>query len=162
MTSRKLYALALLAWWVMFLPPRPSTVAAANADTLIVVVGLTFPGTDISYADLKSAFRAQPVTVGGLRVIPVNHPRDSALRVDFDRVVLGLEPSAVGPFWVDMRIRDQGKSPTTAPTAEFAVRIAAALSGAITYSVKSAPAVKVKVLTVGGKAAGQSGYALQR
>lgn len=130
---------------------------------LLIVTGMAFPANDISFSALKSSFRGQRVEVAGKALVPVNHPLESPLRVAFDRAVLGLEPAAVGPFWVDMRIRDQGRPPTTASTPELAVRIAAALAGAITYTTPSAIPGKlpVKVLTIDGKSAGQPGYPLK-
>jgi hypothetical protein len=157
MNSRKFAVVALLLWALACLrlsPPR----AAALAEPILVVAGLTFPGTDISFANLKSTYRGQAISIAGKRVIPINHPLDAPLRIAFDRSVLGLEPAAVGRFWVDMRIRDEGRPPTTASSPAIAQRIAASLSGAITYSDSSLLNSKLKVLTVDGKAAGQAGY----
>jgi hypothetical protein len=156
----RLPMLALLIWSVAWLPLH-SSVATAAEEPLIVVAGPTFVGSDISFADLKSAFRGQVVQVGGVKLIPVNSPLGAPVRVSFDRIVLGLDPAAVGRFWVDMRIRDQGKPPTTASSPDLALRIAGALKGALTYTTKSKlPAGNFKVLTIDGKAAGQAGYAL--
>lgn len=161
MTSRKLCVLAGLFASLVFMPWK--SVGAAATEPLLIVVGPKFPGTDLPYASLKSAFRGQRVTVTGKVLVPINHPADSPLRVTFDKMILGLKPDAVARFWVDMRIRDQGKPPTTASTPELALRIAGALDGAITYTTKSALPAKsaLKVLSVDGTAAGQPAYALQ-
>lgn len=82
------------------------------------------------------------------------------MRIEFDRAVLGLEPSAVGRYWVDRRIRDEGVPPKSIPTDELAVRVVAAVPAALTYARKSLLNPKVKVLTIDGKAAGEAGYAL--
>jgi hypothetical protein len=160
MTTRKLSAFALL-WCSLWALSSPAAKAAAVVDPLLVVVALTFPGSNISYANLKGVFRGQPVALQGQRLLPINHPLKSPLRVDFDRMVLGLEPAAVGSFWIDMRIRDQGRPPTTASSSELAVQMVAALPGALTYATKTALTAKVKVLTVDEKAAGKPAYALQ-
>jgi hypothetical protein len=160
MTPRKIAVLAILLWALACLRLSPPLVGAA-AEPLLVVAGLTFPGTDISFANLKSTFRGQAISVGGKHVIPINHPLDAPLRISFDRSVLGLEPAAVGRFWVDMRIRDEGKPPTMAASPALAQRIAATLPGAITYADKALLNAKLKVLTVDGKAAGSAGYALK-
>jgi len=157
MTSRKFAVLALLLWVLACLRLSPP-LAAAAAEPLLVVAGLTFPSNDITFASLKSTFRGQAISIGGKHVIPINHPLDAPLRIAFDRGVLGLEPNAVGRFWVDMRIRDEGKPPTTASSPAIAMRIAASLAGALTYSEKALLNAKLKVLTVDGKAAGQAGY----
>ena len=161
MTFRKFAVLSLALWSLALLRISPSPATAA-AEPLLVVAGLTFPAADITFANLKSAFRGQAITIGGKHVIPINHPLDAPMRIAFDHMVLGLEPAAVGRFWVDMRIRDEGKPPTTASSSELAQRIAASLPGAVTYAEKSLLNAKLKVLTVDGKAAGQAGYALHR
>jgi hypothetical protein len=160
MTSRKFAALAILLWALACLRLSPP-IAGAAAEPLLVVAGLSFPGTDITFANLKSTFRGQSISIGGKHIIPINHPLDAPLRIAFDRAVLGLEPAAVGRFWVDMRIRDEGKPPTLASSPELALRIAASLPGALTYGDKTMLNAKVKVLTVDGKAAGQPGYAIK-
>ena len=160
MTFRKLSVRMSLLCALAFVVSEAVS-AAEPAEALIIVAGTAFPASDISFAALKSAFRGQRITVGGKTIVPINHPLDSRTRVAFDRVALGLTPEAVGPFWVDMRIRDQGRPPTTASTPELAIRIASALAGAVTYASPSAPRKwPVKVLTVEGRAAGQPGYPL--
>jgi len=160
MTSRKLAVFAILLWALACLRLSPP-LASAAPEPILIVAGLTFPGTDITFANLKSTFRGQSISIGGKHIIPINHPLEAPLRIAFDRGVLGLEPAAVGRFWVDMRIRDEGKPPTTASSPELAQRIAASLPGAITYSAKALLNAKLKVLTVDGKAAGTPGYAIK-
>jgi hypothetical protein len=137
---------------------RPSALTAR--DPLVVVAGIGFPANDISLAALKTAFRGQTAQVGGKRVIPINHAVGTEMRIEFDRVVLDLEPSAVGRYWVDRRIRDEGLPPKSIPTAELAVRVVAAVPAAVTYARRNMLNPKVKVLTVDGKSAGDKDYAL--
>lgn len=131
-------------------------------EALIIVAGPTFPANDISFASLKSAFRGQRISIGGKVVIPINHPLETPQRVRFDRVALGLEPQAVGGFWIDQRIRDQGRPPTTASTPELALKIVGVLAGAITYATRAQLGTRaLKVLTIDAVPAGQRGYALE-
>jgi hypothetical protein len=145
---------------LLALRPFDTGRAVAAPSNLLVIVGAEFPATDIPLATLKDAFRGRATSLRGRRLIPVNHAVGSPERVAFDRAVLGLEPAAVGRFWVDARIRDEGKPPTTAPTPALAVRIAAALPNAITYTSEKTLTSKVKVLTVNGTSATQPGYPL--
>jgi len=158
--ARCLVACLLLSIMAWHGPPR---VTHASSGPLLVVVGPSFPGTDIGLGELKTSFRGRVVFVRGTRLIPLNHALGSALRVAFDRVALGLEPAAVGRFWIDQRIRDGGKPPTTAPTLDLALRAVATLPGAITYATRSdvQQHQRLKVLTVDGKAADDPGYALR-
>jgi len=163
MTFRKL---SVLAWMLgsLALVPLEAVRATEPQDALLMVAGTSFSGDDISFASVKSAFRGQRIRIDGQSVIPINHPLNSPGRVSFDRITLGLEPTEVGRFWIDMRIRDQGRPPTIASTPELALRIVEALKGAITYAVPS-PALarlRIKILTVEGKSAGQPGYPLTR
>jgi hypothetical protein len=151
-------ALTLLVL-VLLVRPAPAQLSAAP-EPLLVVAGLTFPGAEISLQDLKSAFRGHLVSVSGTRLIPINHALESPLRVAFDKLVLGLKPAEVGRFWIDQRIRDTGKPPTTAPTVDLALRAAATLRGAITYARRSQLLPRLKVLRVDGKAAAEAGYPL--
>lgn len=143
---------------VRFDPPA----ALAEPDPLIVVVAHSFAANDISFAGLKTAFRGQIAHAGGKQIVPINHAVGTAMRVEFDQLVLGLDPAAVGRFWVDRRIRGEGSAPKTVPTPELAVRVVAAIPTAVTYARKALLNPKVKALTIDGKAAGQPGYALAR
>lgn len=134
--------------------------ALPKSEPLVVVAAVGFPANDISLAALKLAFRGQIAQVNGKRVIPINHAVGTEMRIEFDRVVLDLEPSAVGRYWVDRRIRDEGVPPKSIPTAELAVRVVAAVPAAITYARKSLLNPKVKALSIDGKSAGEPGYAL--
>lgn len=134
--------------------------AFAETEPLLVVASLAFPGSDITLSDLKTAFRGQRAISGGKVIVPINHNAGTPLRVEFDMVVLGLDQAAVGRYWVDRRIRDEGSPPKSVPSAELAVRVVAAIPTAITYARRALLTPKVKVLTVDGKTAERPGYAL--
>ena len=157
MRTYLLVACSLLG--LVALPATPSGVRAQR-DPIAVIVSPSMPTSNISLAELRSCFRGQRVTVGGVGLIPFNLPVGHDLRVAFDRAVLGLEPNQVGRFWVDMRIRDQGRAPRIAPSESLALRVASALKGAITYTRVGALPSSVKVLTVDGLAPGTRGYPL--
>lgn len=142
-------------------PAWTPRVSAAEDEPLLVIVGTTFPVKDISFATLKEAFRGRVANLDGKRLVPVNHPLDSAPRIAFDRRVLRLRPDDVGRFWVDVKIRDDGKPPTTAGTSELALRIVASLPNAISYTTRAMLSPKVKVLTLDGKSATDAGYGLK-
>jgi len=161
MGSCRQWGLVILWLWLLTLPVRMTHADVSAGEPLVIVAGRAFPGTDISFVDLKSAFGGQPIKVGGTALIPINQPLGAPARVVFDRATLGLEPDAVGRFWVDMRIRDQGKPPVTATTTDLAVRVVAALPGAISYATSSSVLPTVKVLTVDGKSVGQHGYVFE-
>lgn len=156
---RVVFAVAIAVAWSSgtAFPPRA---AHAARHPLLVIAGRRYPEDSITLANLKTAFRGRRVNVGGRRMVPVNHPIGSRLRVAFDRTVLGLGPAAIGRYWIDRRIRDDGRPPKATPTAELAVRVVAALPNAITYGDQALCTAAVKVLRVDGKAAGTPGYPL--
>ena len=152
-------ALALLAgMWL----PGPSRANPGAQRPLVVIVGTSAGMSDISLALLRRTFQGEPAhTKTGKRLVPLNHQLGSKERVFFDRVVLGLEPSQVGQFWIDRRIRDQGVPPRTLPSPDFAVRVVVSYPGAITYVNAHAMPSSVQVLRVDGKLPGEAGYLLQ-
>jgi hypothetical protein len=137
----------------------PIHVGAAGKP-LIVVVAAASTVKDISMGELRRAFLGEAVTVGGKRLIPINHPLATPARDQFDKIVLGLKPDEVGRFWVDRSIRAQSPPPKTVQSPELAVRIAMSLPGAITYTTPDNLNDKLRAVTIDGKAVGQSGYPL--
>lgn len=143
------------------LSPAQTQVHAQAAQALVVIVGSTTGIKDISLALLRRAFQGEPAELAsGKRLVPFNLSNGTPERTRFDRAVLGLEPQEVGRFWINRRIRDEGAPPRTLTSPELAVKVVASLPGAITYVSASAVTSNVRVITVDGKAAAQSGYAL--
>lgn len=161
MRTRAILILAAV-FLALAVAPLKSSRAKAAGEPLLVIVGLSFPSNDIQLAELKSAYTGRATYRSGTRLIPLNYAVGSDQRVAFDRAILGLEPADVGRFWVDRRIRDEGNPPKVVPTPDLAVRVAAALPGALTYGTNVNVTPKVKVLTIDGVAAGQRGYPLNR
>lgn len=154
---------ATITFFVLLFGAGRPLIPHANAATepLLVIVAAAFPANDVSFATLKETFRGRPATLAGQRLVPVNHPADVEPRVSFDQVVLKLRPAEVGRYWVDAKIRDVGRPPTTAGNSDLAVRIVASLPNAISYATRAMITPKVKALTVDGKASNDSGYALK-
>lgn len=159
MFTRSCITMAVIVTLLAMLPLSKRVSAAG--EPLLVIAATNFPASDISLATLKDAFGGRSATVSGKRIIPINHPLDSPARVGFDRVILGLDPKAVGRFWVDKRIRAEGTPPTMASTAELAVRIVASLANSVSYAPKAMLNSKVKALTVGGKSASDPDYPIK-
>jgi hypothetical protein len=131
---------------------------AANRS-LVVIVGVDTPLHAISTELLRRTFEGEPSEyASGKRLVPINQALNSPERVQFDRAVLSLEPDAVGPFWVDRRIRDQSGAPKAVKTSELAVRVAMSLVGVITYVMSDELNDRVRALTIDGKKPGEPGY----
>lgn len=158
---RFVHVLAPLVLLLGALLPIHSGVRAAPKQPLLVVVGTSTGITDISLALLRRAFQGEvAVASNGKRLVPLNLPVGAPERTLFDRAVLGLEPSDVGRFWINRRIRDEGLPPRTVPSPELGVRVVAAYPGAITYVHPQKVNASVRVLRVDGKLPGDPGYLL--
>jgi len=124
-------------------------------------MGASSPVSNVSSAVLRRAFLGEAADMGGGKhFIAVNHPPSSAVRVSFDKLVLGLSAERVGAFWIDRKIRAESSAPRAVPSPELAARIVASLPGAVTYATPALVTPHVKVLTVEGKAPGSPGYPL--
>jgi hypothetical protein len=157
--SRIFYAMGLLLGAALLVPVSP---VRAIGKPLLVVMSTSVRVSDISTSTLRRVFQGLPTEFqGGKRFIPVNHPTGTPARIQFDRAVLGLEPSQVGAFWIDRRIRDESPPPRTVPSADLALRVAASLPGAIAYIAPELLTAAVKVLTIDGRSAGQPEYLLR-
>jgi hypothetical protein len=154
---------ALLIALGVALGTAPSTKPVrAVAAPLVVIVNPKVPLKDISSGLLRSAFLGEIAEYApGKRFIPFNHVPAAPARMAIDRALLGLQPSEVGRFWVDRRIRDQPPPPRTIPSQELALRVVASLPGTISYVYQNLVNASVRVITIDGKASGQPGYLLQ-
>lgn len=124
---------------------------------LVVIVAAGNPIADISRANLRRAFLAEPTNGPGGKLIPLNQPPSTPARTVFDRVVLGLEPEDMARFWIDQRIRGLGGAPRAVPAAML-VRVVPQLPGAIGYVRANEVGPGLKSITVDGKKPGEAGY----
>jgi hypothetical protein len=160
MARRSTLALALAALAIAAWP----AVGGANAqgDALVVVVSPTLSTSDLTFSKLRQIFLGNTAqTDRGERFVPFNFPPEHSVRTAFDRRVLGMDPSRVGQYWIDRRIRGQGTPPRTAPSAEVLRRVVRALPGAISYIRASDLTNEVKALRIDGKRHDEPGYPLR-
>lgn len=141
-------SLALLMLACVPLIRAPS--ASAAGGKVVVIVGKSLGVSDISKGDLRRAFLGMSTKVGGKRLIPINLSNKSPLRKAFDKAILGLDPSAVGAFWVDRRIRGESSPPRAVPAAALAAKVVASLPGAISYVSASKVNSKVVAVSIDG------------
>jgi hypothetical protein len=134
--------------------------ALAAAEPIAVVMAASSRQRTLSSDKLRRVFLAQPADSDeGRRFIPINLASGSATRTRFDRVVLSLEPEDAARYWIDQRLRGN-KPPRTAATLEICRGALGELQGAISYLPLS-QAGALRVLTIDGRAPGDSGYLLR-
>jgi ABC-type phosphate transport system substrate-binding protein len=115
-------------------------VAAAPAHALpqvdlAVIVNVQAAMKQMSAVEMETMFtRAQTRWDDGTPIVPINAPPGSNLRVQFDQVVLRLNPDEVGRFWIDRRVRGLGMPPRHLGEPSTIVRVVEKLNGAIAYA----------------------------
>jgi hypothetical protein len=150
-----LVAAVLLA--LVVLAPRP--VRAGNEVALVVIVAPGSKLTNISLPDLRRVFQSERLTdPDGNRLIALNHPPKTADRVGFDLVVLGMDPEAVGRFWIDRKIRGGSGPPRTVESLSTLRRVVEKLPGAIGYVRPGQLSNEVRAVRVDGKLPEDPGY----
>lgn len=151
---------SLLAAALIAQSPPTGVASPAPSPVLAVVVAKDSPLQDLSLADLRRLFLAEPMTdAAGTRLVPVNQPTGTGERTAFDRAVLGMSPDEVGRFWIDRKIRGQGAVPR-AVSALLVQRLCARLPGTVAYVRSDRLEPGVRALRIGGRLPGQPGYPL--
>ena len=139
------------------LAPRP--LRASNDIALAVIVSPASKLTNISVADLRRVFQSERLTdPDGVKLIPLNHPPKTVDRVGFDQVMLGMDPEAVGRFWIDRKIRGGSGPPRTVESLATLRRVVEKLPGAIGYIRPAQLSNEVRAIRVDGKLPEDPGY----
>jgi ABC-type phosphate transport system substrate-binding protein len=132
------------------LSPRP--VRAGNDVALAIIVAPDSKLTNISVADLRRVFQSERLTdPDGVKLIALNHPPKTVDRVGFDQTVLGMDPEAVGRFWIDRKIRGGSGPPRTVESLSTLRRVVQKLPGAIGYIRPAQLSNEVRAIRVDGK-----------
>jgi hypothetical protein len=155
------FAFVALTASVLGSASTPST-AKGSGKAIVVVVSKELAIDDIPSSTLRRVFSAEPTETGeGGRFVPLNQEPGTPNRVQFDKVVLRLEPAQVSQFWVDQRIRGGQKAPRSIPSEKLLLQLLPKVPGAIAYVTADDVGPSVKVLKVDGKKPGEAGYPLQ-
>jgi hypothetical protein len=118
----------LLVTWPIARVPADSSVRLA------VIVHSSVPATALSAADLASIYtRATRSWKDGSTVRALNLPPGSPERVEFDRVVLDMDPDRSAQFWIDRQIRGEEAAPKAVAQTDVLVRLIPTLAGSIGY-----------------------------
>jgi hypothetical protein len=137
--------------------------AQGKPQVLVVIAAKELGITDLPLAVLRRAFSGELTDVAGKRVMPFNYGPSDAIRVAFDKVVLGMTPDVVGRYWIDRRIRGQSLPPKTVPSQQVLRALVAkmgAQTGAIGYVTADQLDATVQPVKIEGKAHTTPGYVL--
>jgi ABC-type phosphate transport system substrate-binding protein len=140
----------------------PRTLRAGNDVALAIIVSPESKLTNISVADLRRVFQSERLTdPDGVKLIALNHPPKTVDRVGFDQVVLGMDPEAVGRFWIDRKIRGGSGPPRTVESLSTLRRVVEKLPGAIGYIRPAQLSNEVRAIRVDGKLPEDPGYSVR-
>ncbi|HKP55228.1 MAG TPA: hypothetical protein VJV78_00830 [Polyangiales bacterium] len=146
------------------LAPAVAPAQPRAAPLLLVLMAASAGVSDIPRSTLRRAFEGYPAELERFRLIPFNYNVGVAARISMDRSLLGLEPSQVGRYWTDRKIRQMLLPPRTITSVELMLRVLVSLNGAIGYAEMEPSAVPpgVRALAVDGRKPSDPAYPLRR
>ncbi len=101
---------------------------------IVVIVSAQSRTREMSIDVVRDIFLGVPTFVEpGDPYVPIAHAARTPVRNAFDQHFLGLDPDAVGRYWIDQRIRARARPPRTIPSIDTLRRVVAALPQAISY-----------------------------
>ena len=137
-------------WWSMLAAIALALSASSSsfADTeILVIVSKDHPANHLGLADLRPLFKVTKTNwASGDKANPINLPISNVHRRDFDEVVLGMSPDDVSKYWIDRKIRGNGRPPRSVPSPPAVVAVVAADRGAVGYVPAGTSADRVKVV----------------
>ena len=106
----------------------------AGSDLIVIIVNRANPASTLAVGELRPIFQTTKTSWSrGGEVVPFNLPYDNALRQEYDRAVLGLDPERVARYWQDRKIRGGARAPKQLSTASAVLAAVAASPGAVGY-----------------------------
>ena len=124
-----------------------SPAGAASSVRLAVIANSGVPVHSLSAGEIASVFtRAMRNWKDGSLIRPLNLSPGTAERVEFDRVVLRMEPEQSAQFWVDRIVRGEETAPKAIAKQEILLRLVETTSGAIGYVADDKVSSTVRVL----------------
>jgi len=121
--------------------------AADEGPDLAVIVHPSTSVSELNRTTLAAIFsKTQRSWSDGSFIIPFNYAPQDTRRQLFDLVVLGLRAEEVSRFWIDQRIRGQGRPPREVPDPGMTLKLVRALAGSIGYIPESLVDGSVRVV----------------
>ena len=131
-----------------------STSSSFADDEILVIVSKDHPAKSLTLGELRPLFKVTKTNwSSGEKASPINLPPENQYRRAFDAVVLGMSPDEVSKYWIDRKIRGNGRPPRSVPSVPAVVAVVASSDGAIGYvpAVASTERVKVVARIRGGR-----------
>lgn len=158
-------ALALLAGREVSLA---SGAAADEQPEIVIVTHTSVPLESVRKSDLAQVFLGLRTSLGGVNVTPINVPPTEA-RQSFLKRLTGMSANRIEEHYIALVLRGEGRrpltvdGPTDVPRLAFeAKRIVAWLPRAQYDALTETQKSLLKILTVDGRAPGESDYWFRR
>ncbi len=134
---------ALVAWAVVV-----TVTSSSHAESeLLIIVAADHPSRALTVDELRPLFAVTKRNwPSGAKANPVNLPPRSESRREFDRVVLDMNPDEVSRYWIDRKIRGDGRPPRSLPSPPAVVAVVASIGGAVGYVPAGTPTDRVKIV----------------
>ena len=127
--------------------PWGGSLHAESPPPLAVIVNTAVPANALGKAELASIFtRATRTWKDGSPIRALNLPPQAPERMEFDRVVLHMEPEQSAQYWVDRQVRGEESAPKAIAKAETLVRLIQTLPGSIGFVPEGKVDSKVRVV----------------
>ncbi|NEX59489.1 phosphate ABC transporter substrate-binding protein [Noviherbaspirillum galbum] len=118
----------------------------AQAQTVVVVAAAS-PVNVLSAAQVANVFLGKRVALpGGVELVPLDQPEDSAIRHDFYLKVVGRSPELMKAHWSRLLFTGKGEPPRELPNGAGVRRAIAADPRYVGYLDKSAVDAGVKIV----------------
>jgi ABC-type phosphate transport system substrate-binding protein len=122
----------LVVGLLLLLGPRS---LAEEVKEIVVVVDPSNPIKSLSASELEAIFTSRRLTWSGdVAIVAFNLSPGDAVRVAFDKAVLGMNADEAGRYWVDQRIRGGPRPPRQVGDPVLMLRLVGRLRGAIGYA----------------------------
>ncbi|MFZ5896562.1 MAG: hypothetical protein ACOY0T_36240 [Myxococcota bacterium] len=140
--KRRIALLVLFAAGLLW--PQPGS---AGEDVIAVIANKDVPQAKLSRDELRPIFQVTKTRwPNGNAIVPLNLPEENSLRKGFDSAVLGLDPDRVARYWIDRKIRGDGRPPKKLSSPGAVLKAVGKTSGAIGYVAIGDVDASVKVV----------------
>ncbi len=128
----------------LMLPPAD---ARAGTDELVVIVHRTSDIVHLSRDELEAIFTTRRKHwSGSTKIVVFNLPPKTTERTLFDGVVLRFNPTQVGQYWIDRKVRGGAPPPRNVPEPKLLLNVVAHTPNSIGYVPASLATSDVRVI----------------
>jgi ABC-type phosphate transport system substrate-binding protein len=112
MVHRRAYAVSLALGIVLGLFSWASTARSDSPYDIMIIANKTRSENSLNLDEVRAIFKKKRTDwKNGGKIVPINAPEESNLRVSFQRRVLVMEPEEEQSYWNDQQARGKSNGP---------------------------------------------------